>query len=235
MQEVNRHVGGRIRLYRKMKHYTLEQLADRIHKSKATLSKYETGDITVDVETLFDIAGALGITVQQMLDYEPEQTAEEEKEELHGSFFKGRQVYVYFYDGRVGRIIRNLLEMRSENGSAVASLYNDVASFDRPETCRNLYFGKAEYYDTVTNFVFESQSNRMERVTLTAMNPFDLGLQVLGMLTGMSRYPMLPVSIKCILSAEPLAEDETLKESLTLSQKDVKLIRKLNMFAVEQF
>ena len=63
------HVGSRIRLYRKVKHYTLTDLAERIHKSKATLSKYEIGEITVDVETLFDIAAALGITVQQLIDY----------------------------------------------------------------------------------------------------------------------------------------------------------------------
>ena len=46
---------------------------------------------------------------------------------------------------------------------------------------------------------------------------------------------VLPISIKCILSSEPLVEDERLQEELILTQKDIKLIRKLNMFAVEQF
>ena len=55
------------------------------------------------------------------------------------------------------------------------------------------------------------------------------------MLSGMSRYPLLPISIKCILSSEPLVEDERLQEELILTQKDIKMIRKLNMFAVEQF
>ena len=56
MKEVSLHVGSRIRLYRKAKKLTLLALSQKIHKSKATLSKYETGDITIDIETLFDIA-----------------------------------------------------------------------------------------------------------------------------------------------------------------------------------
>ena len=69
MNEISIAVGGRIRLYRQMKKLTLMTLAEKIHKSKATLSKYETGDIVVDVETLFDIARALEIKPQQLLDY----------------------------------------------------------------------------------------------------------------------------------------------------------------------
>ena len=233
MQEVRAHVGGRIRLYRKVKHFTLTDLAARIHKSKATLSKYETGEITVDVETLFDIASALGISVQQLLDWKPEKT--DEAPAGDDSFFPQNRTYVYFFDGRVRKIIRNILEVDRGGQMPAATLYYDLASFDRPESCRNLYYGKAEFFDTVSNFLFESQSNHSERVTLTALNPFDRSTEVLGMLSGMSRYPMLPISIKCILSSEPLTEDDALLEELTLTQKDIKLIKKLNMFAVEQF
>ena len=142
---------------------------------------------------------------------------------------------VFYYKEQNVQIIRNILEISREGGAPTATLYYDLASFDRPEGCRNLYFGKAEFFDTVSNFLFESQSNHSERVTLTALNPFDRSTEVLGMLSGMSRYPLLPISIKCILSAEPLVEDERLQEELILTQKDIKLIKKLNMFAVEQF
>ena len=233
MEEVRTHVGGRIRLYRKAKHFTLTDLAARIHKSKATLSKYETGEITVDIETLFDIAEALGISVFQLIDYAP--GTKEEPLPVKDSFFPQDRIYLYFYDGRVKKVVRNLLEIRRSGAAPSATLYYDLASFDRPESCRNLYYGKVEFFDTVSNFLFESQSNHSERVTLTALNPFDRGKEVLGMLSGMSRYPLLPISIKCILSAEPLTEDDAMREELILSQKDLKLIRRLNMFAVEQF
>ena len=68
-ESVLKHVGQRIRLYRKSHHMSTEQLARMINKSKATVSKYESGQITVDVVTLFDIAQALEIAPYQLMDY----------------------------------------------------------------------------------------------------------------------------------------------------------------------
>ncbi|MEA4920851.1 MAG: helix-turn-helix transcriptional regulator [Clostridiaceae bacterium] len=234
MNEVSLHVGNRIRLYRKAKKLTLLTLSQKIHKSKATLSKYETGDITVDVETLFDIADVLGIKVQQLIDYTPISKPNPSGQKPTGSFFPQRHIYIYFYDGRVGKIIKNLLEVDHESPHGTATFYNDIPAFDKFEECRNLYFGSVDYYDTVTNFSFENQSNRIEHVVLCAVNPFDRGEQVLGLLSGISRYPILPISIKCILSPVILEENEELMEKLILSKKDIKLIKSLNMFAVEQ-
>ena len=45
------HVGQRIKKYRKSRGYTIEQFSAMINKSKATVSKYENGTITIDVET----------------------------------------------------------------------------------------------------------------------------------------------------------------------------------------
>ena len=55
------HVGQRIKKYRKSRGYTIEQFSAMINKSKATVSKYENGTITIDVETLYDVARALDI------------------------------------------------------------------------------------------------------------------------------------------------------------------------------
>lgn len=231
MNSVNEHVGSRIRLYRQMKRFTLAELAEKIHKSKATLSKYETGDIAVDVETLFEIAEALKIRPVQLLDYDPEPRT---KENAPDGFFPEKRVYMYFFDGRKRKIRCSLLDISREGTPCTASLYYDVKDLSQPESCRNLYFGTVEFFDTITQFSFDSQSNRMEKLALCAANPFDRSGQVLGMLTGLSRYPMLPVSIKVILSDVPLTDNESLRESLILSRSDFKLIRTLNMFAVEQ-
>lgn len=233
MNEVNQHVGSRIRLYRKAKKLTLLALSQQIHKSKATLSKYETGDITVDIATLFDIANVLGIKVQQLIDYTPPSSVPAAVKQT-GSFFPQKHIYVYFFDGRVGKIIKSLLEVDQESIRGTASFYHDVPSFERFEECRNLYFGSVDYFDTVTNFSFENQSNRIEHVYLCAINPFDRGEQVLGLLSGISRYPILPISIKCILSPVILEENDELMEKIVLSKKDMRLIKNLNMFAVEQ-
>ena len=231
MDQLNAHIGGRIRLYRRIKGYTLAALAERIHKSKTTVSKYENGEITLDVVTLFDLARALGVRVEQLTDYR-DQGGEEPRGK--DAFFPQDRVNLYFYDGRSRRIVRSVLELTHRGPESRATLYNDLEELRRPETCRNLYAGRVSFFDTITHFALENQSNRMEQVSLCAANPFDRTDRVSGMLTGISRHPMLPISIKCLLSPEPLEEDQALKESLLLSKEDLKRIKAMNMFAVER-
>ena len=56
MSEFTCYVGEQIRRYRKAGNMTLQDLADAIHKSRATICKYENGEISVDVETLYEIS-----------------------------------------------------------------------------------------------------------------------------------------------------------------------------------
>ena len=84
MKEISVHVGKRIRLYRKMKNMTIEVFAGLINKSKATVSKYENGDIAIDIETLFIIANALDISVNQLIDYDKEVEETETRVDLSG-------------------------------------------------------------------------------------------------------------------------------------------------------
>ncbi|WKL02973.1 helix-turn-helix transcriptional regulator [Paenibacillus amylolyticus] len=58
MNNINQEVGKKIRNFRKWRGLTIQQLADQIFKSKGTLSKYESGDITLDLVTLHHIANA---------------------------------------------------------------------------------------------------------------------------------------------------------------------------------
>lgn len=65
MAQVSTLVGQKIRNFRKRKNLTLEEFGQRIYKSKATLSKYESGEIKLDVDTLYQIAGALDVQVNR--------------------------------------------------------------------------------------------------------------------------------------------------------------------------
>ena len=56
MAEISREIGHRIRTFRKSRHMTLDDLADVLCKNKSTLSKYETGEIVMDIETIYEIA-----------------------------------------------------------------------------------------------------------------------------------------------------------------------------------
>ena len=71
MNEINVYIGGQIRKYRKANSMTLQQLADVIHKSRATVCKYENGEISIDIATLYEISQALQISFGQLASYQP--------------------------------------------------------------------------------------------------------------------------------------------------------------------
>lgn len=55
-------VGENIRHYRKLKGYTIKEVASKVGITEATMQKYEAGNIRrVDVEMLSDIANALEV------------------------------------------------------------------------------------------------------------------------------------------------------------------------------
>ena len=69
MSEINVYVGAQIRKYRKACKLTIQELADAIHKSRATVCKYENGTISIDIETLYEISQVLQVSFSQLSSY----------------------------------------------------------------------------------------------------------------------------------------------------------------------
>lgn len=53
-------IGAKIKYYRKKRGMKIVELAALLHKTGATVSKYESGQIAMDVVTLYEVAAALG-------------------------------------------------------------------------------------------------------------------------------------------------------------------------------
>ena len=95
MAEISTQIGIRIRNFRKKRGMTLDALSDQIHKSKSTVSKYEKGEISVDIETLYEIADALDVHVEQLL-YCPPRFSPGSGRSSNPAFFQGAsQFYSY--------------------------------------------------------------------------------------------------------------------------------------------
>ena len=54
------------------------------------------------------------------------------------------------------------------------------------------------------------------------------------MFSGLSIQPMLPASFKFVLSPDIMEENEELKEILRFSKEDIRTMKKMNMFIVNQ-
>ncbi len=115
-----------------------------------------------------------------------------------------------------------------------ADLYADVDDYSNCYKCKYLYHGTMRRYDTFSNFQFENQNNKMERVFLYAINSFSPAGRMIGMFSGLSIQPMLPASFKFVLSPDIMEENEELKEILRFSKEDIRTMKKMNMFIVNQ-
>ena len=132
MSEINVYVGAQIRKYRKACKLTMQELADAIHKSRATVCKYENGTISIDIETLYEISQVLQVSFSQLSSYLP--TAEE-KDTIEAPFgrkspfFQAKRLYFYFYD-----ICSLLQSIRSQNPDPVNRKWSGL-SVRREASC----------------------------------------------------------------------------------------------------
>lgn len=236
MSTFSYHVGQRIKKYRKSRGYTIEEFSAKINKSKATLSKYENGTITIDIETLYDISKALDIDLKCFIDYQPPEFHVENV--LPKSFyFNQPRAYMYYYDGRVRQLIRSLLRFSpSSTGDSIeVMLYLGVSSFDQPDRCQHLFTGEMKPYDTITHMVLINQINEAEKMYICMLNPMQTRTPAIGLLSGIGSSPFFaPIALKTLISKEPLDENDKLMSTIKLDKDDYHLLRHYNMMVVNR-
>lgn len=229
-------VGHRIKKYRKSRGYTIEQFSAMINKSKATLSKYENGAITIDVETLYDISQALDIELKHFVDYRPP-TFHDEPALHKNAYFRNSLAYMYFYDGRIRQVVRSLLRFSPaiDSNSIEVTVYSGVSSFDEPDRCQHLFTGEMKSYDTITHMVLNNQINDAEKLYICMLNPMQNRTPAIGLLSGIGSTPFFaPIALKALISNEPLDENDRLLNAIKLDKDDFHLLRYYNMMVVNR-
>ena len=224
------HVGQRIRFYRKNKNLSQEQLASLIHKSKSTLSKYESGTISVDVESLCDIARALDVEIHQLIDIK---TREVQPYTAVTPLFDGEeQLYMYYYDGRFKCVVKTFLEMkysRAKDNQIPCYCYMDCPSFERHEQCKYFYMGVMTCFDLISYITLGNPNNPMEQLTFCILNPFHRGMDTWGFMLAISYNPIAPLTVKFLISPMQLPQDRVQADKLRLSKDEIKSIKDTNM------
>lgn len=235
MSQLSEHIGKRIKLYRKNKQLTQAQLAQMVHHSKSAISKYECGEIAIDIETLYQLADALDINIQQLLDFNAQKAFP--MPGLQGFFHSPSRFYTYYLGIRSTRVIRGVLEInRTDDNEYSSILFSDVKDFDNLYHCGHLYFGDIHYSDSYVNMLLENQSNRAERIFFNVANPFNNNaMMTVGMLCGISDKYMVPIGLKTILSKSRLPEDAALREALRFTKDDFNSMKKTFCFSISRF
>jgi len=234
LSEISIQIGKKIRYFRKLRKMTLDELSILIHKSKSTISKYEKGEIAIDIETLYEIANALKIHVEQMLYYSQDRTAISTQNNFP-AFFRGiSQFYSYVYDGRSNDLIRCVFDVFSEteNHQYKIMMYMNYDDFGNYQYCENTYWGFMEHYDALTCISLVNRDTPMEHAYIQILASYLDSDTKWGLFTGFSSRPMMPVAVKMLFSKTRLKEDASLIKKLKISKDDIRLLKLYNMLSV---
>ena len=239
MNEISKHTGNRIRNFRKTRGLTLQQLADMIHKSRASVSKYENGEITIDIETLYDISEALQVDLNQLIDYRPKEiqpaVAPARDPVRKSPFFQADRLYFYFYDGRYNRLKDGVIDIHKtddESGNYKATL--SISAVTPTGRSSEIYYsGKVLYSDMLIRFSFVNQFNTLEEDLLYIFNPLELRDYTEGLLCGISSADLMPCAFKCLVTLTPQELTDELKQNLLITPQELRRWQKLNMLIVD--
>ena len=230
-------LGSILRNVRKIRGYTIQQFADKIQKSKSTLSKYERGEIAIDILTISEISQALKISIDELLPKSSIISSQTHQASLANvpSFFKNNACfYSYYYDGRNKSIIcSNLLVKKiNKDNSFNVHMYMNIKDINYPQVCENTYLGLMTHYDIVTRIDLINRDTSIEKSSIAILSPFSENDIRWGLWTGISTRPVMPASIKMLFTKAPQKIDADLKRKLMITQEDYKQIKHYNMFTV---
>lgn len=241
MENVSVIIGQTIRKCRQNKKLSQAELAERISKSKSTLSKYESGEISVDVETLFEIAEALEVSLSFFSEAVMQrQEREHFADEIRGipHFFRRKMAYMYFFDGRNGSVNRSVLTigapLEEKSGYYRATLYMNVKSYEEYYFCENSYSGHIEFHQVLTGLYMVHQGTDLEHLQIVIPENFADTDRKWGAFSGVSFRPVEPAMTKVLFTKEPLKLTPELIQELKFNKADFKHMRDTNFFTVSQ-
>ena len=228
-------IGAQIRYLRKIHHMSMEDLAKSICKTRSTISKYENGQIAIDVTTLYDIANALKVNVfDLMCRNEVETDHSLEYTDIPAFFRNVTQLHMYFFDGRVDRPQYTVIDIFPKDNSAMADvlMYMNVNNPAHYKVCESTFHGELSHYGTISNMLLQNDDMPMDLYQITIPSPY-MDADYKWVLTyGISCRPLMPSAAKRLLSKQPLDINRELIHELKISKEDIRLMKHYNMFVM---
>ena len=228
MTDIYIQIGKRIRQYRKLNNCTLEQLAAHLCRSKATVSKYESGEIAITVETIMEIADFFGISVQQLIDFPKKKEASAAK--LNSAYFEEGLYYCYYTVDCSDKVLTGVLELTEGDGiTFTATYYSTVKDLSNYTDCEHLYYGKLQQFTSYANFIGRNQVNEAETMFINLLTPFNNNHMAIGVTSAISEIYRMPMAFKIMVSRKKLTEAE-LQKSVQVTKEELSILKKYNAF-----
>ena len=221
-------IGSRIRALRKSRGMTLGELAGHLGKSIATVSKYESGEVTISVDVLIDICSFFNIDPGTLIPGTSTHT--EGVDTIRYEKYYEDLLYIYWYNGEQDRIRYALIDNRNVSRTN-SILFFDINSPDDIEKATYIYVGEMNYSDTGTVFLHTNSLPPFDKMTLrvpsfTRGHPYRIGL-----MATLSLYYQ-NVAAKVIATSSPVKDPTALMPQLKLSREELQSVRRTNFLIV---
>ena len=225
MSRYTEHVGARIRLYRKLNGFSLEQLAAMLHKSRATISKYELGQISIDMDTLGELAAVFGIQAASLVDFPAQRRTELS---VKSDFFSDGLRYAYWAigRGRTRRMQYGVLEI--QNDATRAILYLQFPDFGHYLDCRLICEGDIHVTEHLTTMNLQNSYSVTDHMFLCCYTPLNIRQEEAVCQCSTITHPAAPVTTKMLFTRQQVPEDETLFQKITFSKEEIQDLRGRN-------
>ena len=221
----NNDFGEKMRFYRNTRNLTLEKMGLIINKTKATVSKYEKGEIIPDIKTVLEICNALNISVSQL--FPEKQFASNTKQR---NPFPSNVVYMYYYTENL--FITSVIELIENCGEIKVKYYNGVKDIKTyAENSAYVYEGiltcdKSIGYIELNNML--TKNTLFEKVQILFSIPWTKEFEMTNFFIMGLTPNSNPIVKKGILSINPITNFEKFQEDLKITDEELKEIKRNN-------
>ena len=162
-------IGDKIKSLRISRGLSLEALGSKVCKTKATISKYEKNEISLDVFTLLEICNALDCNISSII-------AENDDKPNTPSIinpFDCDKLYIYYITGR--KLIVSVMEISCQNDKTIVKLYNAVKDINKYASDYSyVYSGALTHSNTLIYIALSNNvlNSQLENVNITVNFPW---------------------------------------------------------------
>ena len=218
-------LGKNLKYYRKLRDFTLDELGNEIHKSKATVSKYEKGEIIPDILTVLEICNVLNVNLSQIFPI----TVQSPNNSMTNPFHCDK-LYLYYYTEN--KLIMSILELQIEENSILTKFYNGVKNINHYKTDSCYYYEGILQSDRIIGYINlhnpSSQEFQLENIQISFTIPWSKKFQITNFFILGLTPNALPIVKKGIMSTSPIKNLTPFKDYLRITKSDLSNIQKDN-------
>ena len=221
-------VGDNIRFYRKLRHMTQKELGEKLFKSMACISKYESGNQSIELHTLYKIAEILSVPVSMLL---PNRAMEESSvsSELTAlpAFFQKSPLFLYVLHSQKREVRTWAIDVQP---NLQATLYVDVKDPADMRSCKYIMYGKLSVCETTIQIFCTTPLLKGDFVFICIRVADLVAATPTAFITTISpSYHFL--SAKSIIQRAPETDPQSLLDALVLSKSDLDNIKRRQHFS----